>query len=687
VTETPQENRRRGVRASRAKLYHALTEAGLASQAALAERIADIERLDAAPKDTVNRVFRELPVELTTLERVARALGVDAFTLYKTAGEADLGDVTGPWPAAPETAAPPAVAEPAVAAPAAPAPSRFRPAMGIAAGMILVLAAAAAWWLVPVAGDAGDEPVRRAPPLGLGTPTLVVLPLHGDAQGRLASALRSHLGDRFNVAAGTTEVLTGDAAPRAAAATLRTDYTVDGEIVRVGRLAGVRLFVFRNGVRRLFWAESLPAVTVESRVDDVAARAALALSRSTGRATTADPAPYFPSASAQDDFLAGQQYLDQPSSELNVKRAQSRFEAALRKDRRYARAQAGLCEALLEEHWMSNETRLLQDAAGACERAVTLDPEDSVVAAAYAHFLRRTGRNDEAIEHYRRLAAREPQDARALTGMASSLLHAFRQHGDANLLEEAIAVAQQATDADPTAWKPPFTLASLNWFAGDVVAAIEASETALERDRNEYILANLGTFYLCDGDYVRARDAYQEARALSPDSYVGDEFLGQAHYYLGDFQRSATLRRRAIERIGDGEPEIHEMWGNLGDSERHAGNVESAIDAYLKAAEIVERDFLRGNASLADHAARAYYYTILRDLDAELVPERVSATTTAQLEEVYDVLPEPSAHIRAAQAWLRLGQYQRAETSLARATATCRGFGGHPDLRILQARQ
>ena len=57
------------MRASRAKLAHALTEAGLKTQAALAERIADIEGLDAAPKDVVNRVFRELPVDPTTLER------------------------------------------------------------------------------------------------------------------------------------------------------------------------------------------------------------------------------------------------------------------------------------------------------------------------------------------------------------------------------------------------------------------------------------------------------------------------------------------------------------------------------------------------------------------------------------------------------------------------------------------
>jgi len=76
--------KRRGVRASRLKLAHALAESGLPkkTQAALADRIADMEGLDAAPKDLVSKVFREQPVDLLTLERIARALGVEAETLY-----------------------------------------------------------------------------------------------------------------------------------------------------------------------------------------------------------------------------------------------------------------------------------------------------------------------------------------------------------------------------------------------------------------------------------------------------------------------------------------------------------------------------------------------------------------------------------------------------------------------------
>ena len=94
--------RRRGIQASRAKLTRALTAAGLRTQAALAERIADREGLDSAPKDMVNRAFRELPVELQTLERIAAIdpkihafLNVTAEEALKQADAADAARTGG----------------------------------------------------------------------------------------------------------------------------------------------------------------------------------------------------------------------------------------------------------------------------------------------------------------------------------------------------------------------------------------------------------------------------------------------------------------------------------------------------------------------------------------------------------------------------------------------------------------
>ena len=665
MTASGQETqRRRGVRASRAKLTRALTDAGLRTQAALAERIADLEGLETAPKDMVSRAFRELPVELQTLERIARALGVEAWTLYRSADEEAL----------PEAAARPD---------ARPAP---RPAWLAVSVTLSMAALAGVGWLLMQRDQAPEDPaVATRPVLTLGAESLLVMPFEGDADARLARLVRQRLGEHLAVADGSATVLVRELDPAEAAERLRTDAAVDGEIVRVGRLAGLRFgIVAEDGLRHQLWAESLPASELASSLSAVAERVAAAVRRSIGGTGDGREAgPHLPLAPVQDDYLQGRYFLDRPANELNVKRARSRFEAALRQDANYARAHAGLCEALLTEHWMADEQRALEDAARTCGQALQLAPDDPAVQTAHAHFLSRTGRNGEAMARYEQILVERPRYTDALAGLAASRLQAYRQDGDTAMLEAAMTAAEAAADSDPRVWKPLFSLATMRWFAGDLDGAIAASEEAIARDENEYVLANLGTWYVCRGDFEQGRDAYLRARELAPQSYVGDEFLGLVYYVLGDYQRSAELRQRAIDAVATGEPEIHQMWGALADSYRRAGKAGEAADAYLHAAEILERDHVRGTAPAADQAARAYYYTMLQQLEPQAVPDTVMAEIDASLEAMADELNDPTAYRRLAQAWLARGDEERARRALARATATCPGYARFPDFEEL----
>jgi tetratricopeptide (TPR) repeat protein len=286
---------------------------------------------------------------------------------------------------------------------------------------------------------------------------------------------------------------------------------------------------------------------------------------------------------------------------------------------------------------------------------------------------------------YQKVIAEEPTYASAFEGLASSRLDAFRQSGDRGSLALAKQAARAAADVDPLIWKPLFALASMEWFDGNLAGAIAASEEALQRDENEYVLGNLGTFYVCSGAFEQARTAYLRAQELAPRSYVGDEMLGSVYYFLGDYDQAIRLRRRAIESIGDGNPEIHEMWANLGDAYRHNGDTEGAVDAYVKAVEIAERDYLRGTAPVADRAARAYYYTALRTLQPDRVPTAIDRDIAAQLDDIADGLTEATAHRRMAQIWLLRGRRDKAREAMERAVATCPGYAALPDLAALQA--
>ncbi len=654
--------RHRGVRASRAKLVHALAEAGLKTQVALAERIADIENLDAVPKDAVNRVFRELPVDPSTLERVARALGVEAYVLYKSADEEA-----------------PVFSDPGGRPTSA---GRVGPAL---AGAVAVLAVVlgARWWFAPDM-PVEAEPESRPPALAMGTPTLAVIPFANDEESGFGNLLRNRLQAHFNVARPTADVLIQSRDPVQTAERLRTDVVVDGEFRSLGRLTAVRVYLFRNGVRLQVWSDSVPTVALDDWLGSIAEQSALAIRRAVGMPVDEHKISHFPLAAVQDDYLEGERYLDEPSNELNIKRAQARFEAALRQDANYARAHAGLCQTLLEEHWMDSEERALRDASLACGQAVQLDPMDPVVAVAHAHFLQRTDQDSEAVALYQQTIERYPRDSSALAGLAASQLEAYRESGESGYLREAKALASKAAEIDPYVWKPLFSLATLEWFDGNVVGAIEASEAARSRSENEFVLANLGSFYLCDGELEKAREAYSRARELNPASYVGDEFLGQAHYFLGNFERSAELRQKAIDSVANGNPEIHEMWGNLGDSYRQSGDIEKAKEAYLRAAEIAERDYLRGTAPVADRAARAFYYTILAKLDAAIVPASALDAIDNEIDEIASELVSATGLRRMAQTYLERGELGKARAVLDRATVTCKGYAMLPDLESLR---
>jgi tetratricopeptide (TPR) repeat protein len=648
--------RRRGVIACRAKLAHAMGGAGLKTQAALADRIADLEGLDSSPRDAVSRAFRELPVDVHTLERIASALGVEARSLYQSADK---------------------IGQPADEQEDRRISRHHIGSIAMLATIAVLVAIAATIWRLQ-----SDNPGTPKPTLvlDLGSPTLVIVPFRQDEENRIGNLLLKKLSDTFSVASNTSLVLTQSLEPSAVAEKLRADIVVDGEIVTIGRLVGVRAYALANGVRQQVWAESMPLVALDENRDEIAGHIAVAVKRAVGFPVPDDTPSYFPLAPVQDDYLEGTLHLDRPSNELNIKRAQSRFEAALRQDANYARAHAGLCQTLLDEYWMSDEQRALDDASRACGQALQLNPADPLVSSAHALFLRRTGRNDEATALYESLVRKFPRYASVRAGLAASYLDTYRKYGDKEILSLAKQAARDAADMDPYTWKPLFALSTMEWFDGNVAGAIAASEDALARDRNEYVAANLGTFYLCDGVFQKAINSYTLAQELAPGSYVGDEFLGLAHYFLGNFEESLRLRKRAIEAISTGEPELHEMWGNLGDSYRQLDATADAVAAYLKAAEIAERDHLRGTAPAADRVARAYYYTTLRRLDPTLVSAAVEESIARELDEIDAGIVASSAHRRMAEIRLMRGEYEKARSSLERASQTCKGYGMLPDL-------
>jgi tetratricopeptide (TPR) repeat protein len=681
--------RRRGVRASRIKLTKALTEAGLKTQAALAERIADLEGLSTAPKDIVNRVFREQPVDAATLERVARALGVEAYTLYLAGQDAShapdsttdaAAETTVAVPDAPQTLGLAAVTPPTLRRPT----RRWIALAGIAA----VVALATAVWLFVRPAALEAEPTQGALEPRYGRFRVAVMEFKGDNDGSLSVAVRERLEKTLGVASAGLPLITEQTDRAEIAARFRTDLVVDGELVRVGEWVGARAYAYveSRGRREQIWAESFQASAQARYLPLVADRITAAVNRLLGLPSgEGRNPPHFPLAPVQDEYLSGRRHLDAAPNELNLRRAQGSFTVALRHDPNYAEAHAGLCEVALDAVWIESEQRQLADAERSCTHAMQLAPEHPEALRAQAYFLLRSGRGDEAVALYRHLVAREPDDMEAVLGFAGAQFAMYQRTGDETWRNPALETARRAAALAPNFWKPHMWLGVYEHGAGSIERAIDALARAAELDPgNEYVVANLGTMYFCRGDFTKARDLYLRAQEVAPANYAGQEMLGMLYYFLGDFRESARLRQAALDLArGNSDAEIHQMWGSLADSFRQSGDAERAISAYRRAIEIIERDFLMGNATTGDKASRAYYYTVLLLLTPQPIPQALAASLERDLKESLDATTESYALLRLAQTALIRGDTSLARAALDKAAKRCECYLRYPDLKLL----
>ncbi|MFK8032272.1 MAG: hypothetical protein AB8G18_18745 [Gammaproteobacteria bacterium] len=684
MPESRTHSRKRGVRASREKLTQALVAKGLRTQTALAELIADLEELETAPVKMVNRVFAEASVDVQTLARVARALDVEAHTLYKSLDETSPRENnTLPRPPGTPTHASASENEPSPSND--PMPQEKSTPGWVYAAFLTGIALLGFWLYSPRSEttNASTAQVAADSRLSLGESSVAVLPFKNDENEALADMVRTKLDSRYSVASKTAIAVLKSGDAYDAVETLRVDAAIEGDIVSVGLYSGVRVYMLVDGIRKPVWAESTLTTQLPNQLQAISERIADAVTRTLNPSQVKGDKPFFPSAATQNDFLEGHSHLLGDATELTLRRAQSRFSSAIRKEPNYARAHAGLCLALLEGFWMSDEERALNEAADTCGIAVGLAPQDSVVVQAQALFLRRSGRNQEALTLYESLTQREPDNPLVLENMASSLLDAYRQSGEQHYLDSAIVAAKQANTADPNLLEPLTTLVVLQWFAKDIQGAIDASIAALDIKETSGALMNLGTLQLCVGQFDEALSTYQRASQLSPESTKYAEFEGQAYYFMGDFKRSANLRNFAIESIASGSPEVHEMWGNLGDSYRQLDDGSNATRAYLEAARIIERDDLRGNSALSDRVARAYYYLTMHELDRESVPDSVLTTINSQLEEMNSGVTDTTALRRMTQIWLTKNEPEKAQASFKKMNATCPGYARIPDFQAL----
>lgn len=650
---TDSRKRKRGIRASRVKLEKALVAAGIKTQAALAEKMAEQEGNVSVPKDLVNRAFREQPVSPGSMERIAAALGTEAYTLYLSQNDEPLSQ---------------ALVEQQLTTATEPG-KKLSILVPVFGAVILLLACAIAYTLLkPDVSTNSDVPLWYAElPTKLGhySLSLTASPVLLDS----LKTLPKQLAGEFNVVPNILPLDGWHTPNNQMIAQKQVDFIVSLEAREVGRYLWLVASLITETQHHFIqqWAmraDQWPKQSAQIKLQLTEQLKALLIDNR--------PAVQLP---VQDQLLAMQFYLEgrqllEQSSDLNkVKGAQSRFLAALKLSPNDALSLAGLCQAYLFESWNGNEKHLLTEAQLSCDQALQIS-ESPFVLASQGFLKRRTGQLEQSLPELLSSAERHPESAALWQEIALTELELFRQNGQPDsLLDEAKQHIEQAIALRPDDWRSHLNLGLIEWSRGDKQAALAANQQAVVYDENDLVLTNLGTLSFCLGEVDQANEYYHKALQREPDSYLALEMISMLEYFDQRYESALAYRLASMTALGDAN--VHQMYGALGDLYVLVGDSGQARQSYQQALLMIDRDYARGNNSLTDQAHEFYYKLRLNALSApEATHYPISVEKINQLREQANSL-DSSAVIRLALVYRYLHLTEQASQMMALASSRC----------------
>jgi serine/threonine protein kinase/tetratricopeptide (TPR) repeat protein len=281
---------------------------------------------------------------------------------------------------------------------------------------------------------------------------------------------------------------------------------------------------------------------------------------------------------AYDYYLQGRGYLQDFNKPENLENAIAEFNRSVELDSQYALAFAGLGEAFFRKFQLTKETALVDPARSACQRAVSLQPDQAPGHYCLGIVYSGTGKFEDAAEQFKQATELDANDDRSYSELAVAYQKLGKQKEAEQMFRQAIAVR-------PNDW------ATYNW---------------------------MGEFYLRGGRPAEAADMFSHVIALSPDNFAGYTNLGSAYLEQGEYGRAVPLLERSVTIRATGEntsnlgtayfqlrkysqaartyesavalnDRNYELWGNLGDAYYWAaGERPKARAAYQRAIELAE---------------------------------------------------------------------------------------------------
>ncbi|MBU3004322.1 tetratricopeptide repeat protein [Paraglaciecola arctica] len=671
--------RKRGIKASRVKLEKALAIAGYKTQASLAEAIADIENLDSVPKDMVSKIFREIPVSPYTIQRVATALNVEAYTLYKTTEE-EKREKT---PVA-------QISERKGDTPTLKSPLNIRIILLSillgAIGLATIFTSSVLTIKVEQQTNKNHEGRFANKKPILGTFSLVVDSDERSSKLLHLSLLIKKLEESYTLSnySQFNKISSKDSTPSSILHELQADFFLKIEATEIGAFINITASLYADNEGKDIWSTSIRRSYIELDVmlflEDLISTIEFETGlREAHTSKFSEPANKL----SVLNYLKGRELLDQSQDFSNFKKIHELFSTAVDTSPKFASAYAGICKALIDESWGGNEKLLLEQAQLACDEAMNIASYHPYINAVNFYLLRRTGRVEEALKLHESVDDTWNKGVDYVHALAETNFDAYKQSPDIKeYITEAKKLLNQAILIDPSFWRSYNTLGLIEFSIGNTQAAIDSMAIAVTYNPNELSYVNLGTLSFCQSNEKDALNYFAESLKLSTDYYLANEMIGLVHYYNQNYQTSFEYRKKALESISDYG--VHNRYGAIAESAEKLNMYVEAKEYYQQALRIIERDTLRGNLTPTDEAIGLYYNVKLRLLNGEklhfdndpLKPRIESLTdSSANLES--------SAIIRLALINAYFEKFNQAQALLTSAAKRCPTYINLPDLAFL----
>ncbi len=311
-----------------------------------------------------------------------------------------------------------------------------------------------------------------------------------------------------------------------------------------------------------------------------------------------------------------------------------------------ASVQAALGRAYLYKFQLTHDTKWAVPATAACERAVTMDPQNPDVHVTLGDLRRQTGKYNDAIAEYNATLAQEPNNAAAILGLAET-------YKAARKIKEAEAAYLKSIELQPNYWGGYNKLGAFYASNNRYPEAAHMFEKVVQLvPDNLRGYNNLGGVYERMGRYEDAVEVFSRSirRAPTDQAYAN---LGTCYYFLGRYSDAAAAIQKAVAIT----PHKYGYWANLGDAYRWSpGDERKAAVAYQKAIALM-RDELGLNP--ADHDIRGKLAECLAkegrasEASIQITRALASAPTDGTLMYRAAIISNNRGDAEVAAAWLK----------------------------------